>query len=188
MSIKDTKACLSSITIRLHWIVAVFMIFLTALGIYMEETEAESLFDLHISLGVLILAFVLPRLIWRYQNGWPEAVGEYSTPEQLSGKLVHWLLILATPLMPVSGLLMAIAGGYGLHFFGIELVTENIDPVDPEEVIALSPSLADLGDRIHSIGGNVLPIAVGLHIMGALKHHFIDRDCTLIRMLSVKKH
>jgi len=188
MSIKDTKEYLSPITIHLHWIVAAFMIFLTALGIYMEEVGAENLFDLHISLGTLILIFVLPRIIWRIQNGWPEAAGHYTTLEHLSGKIVHWVLIIATLLMPISGVMMAIAGGHGLHFFGLELVAESIDPNNPEEVIVLAPLLANLGDSIHGIGGNVLPVAIGLHIVGALKHHLIDKDRTLTRMLSAKKH
>lgn len=179
----DTRTKLSPTTIKLHWVVAIFMMGLTALGIYMEEFEADYLFDIHISLGTLILLFVIPRVLWRLKNGWPTAVGNYSHFEHLSGKIVHWVLIMATIAMPTSGILMAVAGGHGLHFFGLELVPESADPSNPEEAIALYPMLANLGESIHSLGGNVLPVAIGLHILGALKHHIIDKDETLRRML-----
>lgn len=179
----DTKETLSPLTLRLHWIVALFMIGLTALGLYMEEFEAEYLFDIHISLGVLILVFVIPRVVWRLKNGWPAAAGNYTKIEHLSGKIVHWVLIVFTVLMPVSGIVMAIAGGHGLHFFGLTLVPESIDPNNAEEVIMLSPLLQSVGEEIHNLGADVLPIAIGLHIVGALKHHWIDKDETLRRML-----
>lgn len=179
----DNSRYLSSTTLLLHWIVAVGMIFLTALGIYMEEFHVEQLFDIHISLGVLILLVVVPRLIWRYKNGWPVPAGHYTQMEHLAGKVVHWLLLLATLLMPLSGILMAVAGGYGLHLFGIELVAETPDPNNPEEALALSPALAQLGEAIHGLGGILLPVAIALHIVGALKHHVVDKDETLRRML-----
>ena len=181
----DTKERLSAVTVKLHWIIAVAMIFLTALGIIMEEFELHQLFDLHISLGVLLLLLVIPRLVWRYRNGWPEPAGNYTRFEHLSGKLVHWLLLLATLLMPLSGILMAIAGGHGLHVFGLTLFPESPDPANPGEVIMLSAPLQQLGEGIHELGADVLPLAIGLHIVGALKHHFVDKDETLRRMLGL---
>lgn len=179
----DTNTRLSSLTIKLHWIVAIAMIGLTALGIYMEEFEAEHLFDIHISLGVLITLVVIPRVMWRFKNGWPAAAGNYSHFEHISGKIVHWILIIATVLMPLSGIVMAVAGGHGLHVFGLELIAESPDPANPEEALPLSAAMANLGESIHSLGADVLPIAIALHIAGALKHHIIDKDQTLNRML-----
>lgn len=178
----DTKTKLSSITIQLHWIVAIFMIGLTTLGLYMENAGDESLFDIHISLGVLIIVFVLPRVIVRIKNGWPQAAGNYTKIEHLSGKIMHWVLMLSTVIMPLSGIMMAVAGGHGLHFFGLELVAENISALNLEEPAPLSPMLANLGSSLHNLGGTILPIAIGLHVLGAIKHHIIDKDETLRRM------
>ncbi|MGB1239037.1 MAG: cytochrome b, partial [Pseudomonadales bacterium] len=130
-----------------------------------------------------IVLFVLPRVVWRIVNGWPKAAGNYTKMEHLSGKIVHWVLIVATVAMPLSGIVMAVAGGHGLGVFGIEFVPENIDPTNPEEVIVLSALLTEIGESIHELGADVLPIAIGLHIVGALKHHLVDRDETLRRML-----
>lgn len=74
--IKDTATILSTTTVRLHWLVALIMIGLIAVGIYMEEQEAYALYPWHKSLGVLILLLVVPRVIWRIMNGWPKAVGQ----------------------------------------------------------------------------------------------------------------
>ena len=182
----DTKEKLSSTTIWLHWIVAILMIFMTAAGIYIDNFEAETLFDIHTSLGVLILVAVIPRVIWRYKHGWPVAVGNYTRVEHIGGKVVHWTLILATLLMPLSGILMAVAGGHGLHIFELELLAETPDPANPDEALALSPALAEVGSAIHGLFGKVLPIAIVLHIVGALKHHLIDKDETLRRMLGLQ--
>lgn len=181
----DTKIKLSPITTSLHWIIGISMIVLIVMGLYMEEFDAEYLFDIHISLGVIVGLIVVPRVLWRIKNGWPTHVSDYNRFEQISGKVVHWVLIIATVLMPLSGIVMAVAGGHGLYLFGLELVPELTHPNNPEEVIALSVAFAEIGERIHSLGGSVLPLAVGLHIVGALKHHLLDKDETLRRMLGI---
>ena len=180
---QDTRETLSTPTISLHWLVAIGMIALTALGIYMEEAEAYGLYDIHKSFGALMLLLVLPRVVWRLRNGWPEEVGNYKRIEQWLSKVMHWLLILSTVLMPVSGILMSAAGGHGMHLFGLELMAETPDPTNAHEVIAPYPLLAAIGDEIHGTVGDILVFAIVLHVIGALKHHIVDGDETLRRML-----
>lgn len=182
----DTRDKLSPTTIYLHWLVAVLMILMTALGIFMEDLDSQFLFDTHTTFGWVVLIAILPRVIWRLKNGWPEAAGDYSAFEHLSGKVMHWVLILATLLMPLSGILLSVANGHGLAFYGLTLIAENPDPGIPGEVLPLAPALGELGDLIHGFVGEILPIAIGLHIVGALKHHVIDKDQTLRRMLGMK--
>ena len=180
---RDTASILSKTTVRLHWLVAIMMIGLLAVGIYMEEQEVYALYPWHKSLGVLILLLVIPRIIWRAMNGWPKSQGEYSSIEVILAKLVHWLLIIGTVLMPVSGMMMSGFGGHGIFVFGIELMAMNSDPTNTNEVIAVNGQLAGLGHEMHGIGGNVLIAAIVLHVVGAIKHHIIDKDDTLNRML-----
>lgn len=181
--IRDTVTILSKTTIRLHWLVAAMMIGLLAVGIYMEEQEVYALYPWHKSLGILILLIVIPRVIWRLLNGWPKPQSQYSSVEVYLAKLVHWLLIIGTVLMPISGIMMSGFGGHGIHIFGIELLAMNPDPTNPHEVIAINAMLADLGDELHGTGGDVLIIAIFLHALGAIKHHLVDKDNTLCRML-----
>ncbi|MBF6057742.1 MULTISPECIES: cytochrome b [Thiomicrorhabdus] len=183
----DSTSKLSTATIALHWIVALGMISLIASGIYMHETEAFSIYPLHKSFGVLITLFVLWRIYLRIKNGWPTPVRQYKPLEIRLSKIVHWLLIIGTILMPVSGMMMSGLGGHGIPFFGLELLARNPSPENPKEVIAYSESLAFAGKVMHGLGGNILIAAITLHLLGALKHHFIDKDATLLRMLGKSK-
>lgn len=183
MSEMDTKLKLSKQTIVLHWLVAIGMIVMLAVGVYMEENKAYELYPLHKSFGVLIVAFVLWRIYWRAKNGWPTPVREYRPVEITLSKVVHWTLIIGTILMPISGMMMSGLGGHGIPFFGFELLARNPDPLDPSKVIALNETLAYVGKELHALGGNLLIAAVALHLAGALKHHMIDKDNTLKRML-----
>ncbi|MBO1923078.1 cytochrome b [Thiomicrorhabdus sp. 6S3-12] len=178
----DTKQQLSRQTLFLHWLVAFGMIAMLASGIYMDEAEVFALYPWHKSFGVLLLAFILWRIYWRVKNGWLEPVREYKPLEITLSKVVHWVLIIGTVLMPISGMMMSGLGGHGIPFFGLELMARNPDPQNPQEVIAVNATLAGLGKTLHGLGGNLIILAVVLHIAGALKHHFIDKDVTLKRM------
>ncbi|GAB0148577.1 MULTISPECIES: cytochrome b [Marichromatium] len=182
----DTPTRLSGNTIALHWIVAVMMIVLTLSGLYMEQAGVYALYPWHKSFGVLIVLFVALRVLWRIRNGWPAHVGRYTRIEQWLAKAVHWLLIIGTVLMPVSGFMMSALGGHGVSLFGLELVAPNPDPADPQQVVPINALLAQLGHWLHGLGGDLLIGAVALHLVGALKHHLIDRDGTLRRMLGAE--
>ena len=88
--------------------------------------------------------------------------------------------------MPVFGFLMSAMGGHGVDLFGLELVACNPDPTNPREVIALNSTIAGIMHTMHFLAGYTLIGAVVLHIAGAFKHHIIDKDNTLRRMLGAK--
>jgi len=179
----DSPTRLSPNTIALHWIVALMMIGLLAVGVYMTENGVYALYPWHKSLGVLIVLFVVLRLVWRMVNGWPKAVGDYTSIEKRLAKIVHWVLIVGTVLMPISGVMMSGMSGHGVSFFGLELIAPNPDPTNPQEVLPLNATLAQIGHLVHGWVGYLLIGAIVLHLVGALKHHLIDRDGTLRRML-----
>ena len=180
---RDGVTKFSPITIALHWIVGLSMIGLLAVGIYMDTFEVYSLYPIHKSLGILIVAFVIARIIWRTLNGWPKPVSQYSTIEHTLAKVIHWVLIIGTLSMPVSGMMMSGGGGHGLFIFDWELLAKNIDPSDPSMTLPLSEAIASLGKSMHGLLGNIMIAAIVLHVVGAFKHHIIDKDATLRRML-----
>lgn len=182
----DTQSMLSRNTVVLHWIVAIIMIALLATGIYMEETDARALYPWHKSFGVLIFAFVVLRVLWRIKNGWPTPIRDYTNFEKRLSRVVQYLLIIGTVLMPLSGFIMSAMGGHGVAMFGIELVARNPNPADPEKVLALNAGVAKFAHSMHGLGGKIILISVILHLAGALKHHIIDKDGTLRRMLGTK--
>lgn len=177
---------LSLTTKLLHWLVAILMIGLIAVGMYMEENAAFHLYPIHKSLGVVAFAFILARVLWRIKKGWPIPVSNYHKHEQMLAKLVHWVLIIGTLLMPISGMMMSGMGGHGVSVFGMELMAKNYAENNPKLVVPIDPYLASVGHSIHGIVGNVLVIAIVLHIVGAWKHHLVDKDNTLRRMLGLR--
>lgn len=182
----DSAEKFSPITLALHWIVGLSIIGLLAVGVYMTETETGSLYPLHKAFGFLIFFVVLIRVAWRLKNGWPKPVSQYSSIEQILAKVVHWVLILGTLLMPISGFLMSTMGGHGLDVFGLEVVARNVDPENPGKAVPINRALASFSHSAHHWLGEAMIVAVALHVVGALKHHLIDRDGTLRRMLGAR--
>lgn len=182
----DTREKFSHLTIALHWLVGLSIIGLLAVGVYMTETETGSLYPIHKAFGFLIFFVVLVRVVWRLKNGWPTPVSQYSQIEQILAKVVHWVLILGTLLMPVSGFLMSTMGGHGLDVFGLEVFARNVDPENPTKAMPINKDLASFAHSAHHWLGEAMIVAVILHVVGALKHHLIDRDGTLRRMLGAR--
>jgi cytochrome b561 len=182
----DTQSELSRTTLILHWTVGIVMIILLASGVFMKEAEFYAMYPWHKAFGVLIIVPVVLRVLWRVKSGWSPPVREYSKLERVLAKFIHYLLIIGTVILPISGFLMSAMGGHGVDLFGLELVARNPNPLNPQEVIPLNGPVAGIAHEVHEIAGSIVIIAVILHTVGVLKHHIFDKDGTLIRMLGVK--
>lgn len=174
---------LSPATRRLHWLVATFVVLLLAVGFFMTTFDVYAPMPLHKSLGMLALLVIVPRIVWRIKEGWPPPASAYAAWEHALAKLVHWVLLLGTLAMPLSGMAMSGAGGRGLILFGLQLLAPNPDPANPGKVIPLNETVAGAGSTVHEALAWVLLVALALHLAGALKHHIVDKDRTLLRML-----
>ncbi len=179
----DSKTKLSCVTVALHWVVGITMIVMLAVGLYMTDFEAYALYPIHKSVGMIVFVIILARVVWRIKQGWPEAASQYKSWEHRLSKIVHWALIIATVLMPVSGMLMSGLGGYGLAVFGLEFLAATPNPDEAGKMIPINGSIAGAAHETHEIIANVLLLSVLLHVAGALKHHVLDKDGTLKRML-----
>lgn len=183
---KDSGDRLSLFTIVLHWTVALVVIFLASTGLYMVENEAWDLYPIHKSIGVLIFAVILVRVAWRLYNGLPKPVGNYAKYQHFLAVVTHWTLLIATVIMPISGMMYSGFSGHGFGIFDLVLVETNHDPNVEWGVIPYNETLSSVGQRVHSAAGYILIAALALHLIGALKHHIMDKDRTLVRMLGVK--
>ncbi|ATQ77144.1 RNA methyltransferase [Massilia violaceinigra] len=179
----DKKLSLSYTTIALHWLCALAMLAMLGVGLYMVRFEAWSFYPWHKSAGVILLALMLARAAWRIRQGWLPALGAASRIEQGVAKAVHWMLIIGTLAMPVTGMLFSGASGHGFGIFGIPVVHEQHDPVHPGQVIPYSAAWAEAAQLMHAWLGYFLIAVITLHIAGALKHHAVARDGTLRRMV-----
>ncbi len=174
---------LSKFGIALHWIVALFMLILTAVGFYMAEQEAWALYPLHKSFGIVAFIFIVLRISWRIKEGWPEPLTVAAAWQTLIAKLVHWGLLLVTLAMPVSGMVFSGASGHGFALFGWTIVPTHHAADDASKVVPYHEALADFGHEVHETLALVFLILLGLHLAGVIKHQFFDKDATLARML-----
>ncbi len=173
------KAPITLWSLNLHWIIALGILILLATGFYMSSYQAYALFDWHKTLGVFISALLLVRIVYRLRVGWPEPGGRYKAWEHQLSRLVHWCLLLGIVALPISGFMYSGLGGHGVPFLGWELIpSRHIDGVAQP----YSALWSGVGKTAHTALGWLLLALIVLHIVGALKHHIIDRDDTLKRM------
>lgn len=154
---------------------------LIGVGLYMSENEVWYLYPIHKSIGVILFAFILYRVIRRAKRGWPQPASDYKSHEIILSKLVHWVLLIGTVMFPISGMMMSGAGGHGIKVFGLELLASNYNAAG--ETVALNETFAELGHETHEILATVMMIAIAIHIIAALKHHLVDKNYTLKRIL-----
>lgn len=177
---------LSNRTKILHVTIAISMMLLLIIGIYMSENEVFALYPIHKSVGVIVFVFALFRIFTRIKEGWPKPIGNASTLQTFMAKLVHWGLIVLTALYPTSGMMMSGGGGHGISVFGIELLASNHDEITGK-TMALNETVASIGHNLHEILTVVLILFIVVHVAGALKHHFFDKDETMTRMFLLNK-
>ena len=172
---------LGKLDIALHWATGLGIIGLISLGIFMKETKNYGLYSVHKSIGVLLFLIIAWRVINRIQKGWPEKLSVHKAWEMMAARVSHWLLLLGTLALPLSGMLDSLMAGRGLSVFGVSLISSNLG--EDGKRVALSKAMSDLAGEIHSIAGYVLIAVISLHVAAALKHHLLDKDPTLNRML-----
>jgi len=180
---KDTIAKFSGLSIALHWLIAAGVISMLALGLYMESYEVFFLYPIHKSVGILLFMLVLWRIGRRVTIGWQPPAREFARAQFALARASHWTLITGTALMPISGMLMNVAGGRGLAVFGVVLLAPNRDASG--EILALSEALGHFAHTVHAVAGKVLIAVIVLHFCAAMKHHFFDKDNVLRRMLGI---
>lgn len=184
--------------IILHWLIALGIFGMFALGWYMTELPKEApkassfdlfdwgiytlqlaepisprtlYFNLHKSIGVTVLALIALRVLWRFTHTPPALLASLKDWEKKLAKAGHHLLYLLMIAVPVSGLIMASYSKYGVKWFGMAVIS-GVDNKPMREAFM----------EVHEIVGIVLLVIVALHVLGALKHKFIDKDETLKRM------
>ncbi|WP_295894483.1 cytochrome b [uncultured Vibrio sp.] len=164
-------------TILLHWLTGLSFIGVLIVGLIMTEMERGpdkfELMGYHKSIGILILVVAIVRIAWRIKEGKLPSLGTSPAWQEKIAHAVHGILLLATLAMPISGIVMSAAGGRAVDVFGMVLINEG-DKIE---------WLQELGSFIHHSAVNIIIAVLVLHVLGAIKHQFIDKDGTISRML-----
>ena len=162
----------------LHWVMAILLFGLLALGFYMHDLplspEKLKLYSWHKWAGVTAFLLVLVRLGWRVTHLPPALPASMPRIMQLAAHAGHFALYALMIAIPLSGWLMSSAKGFQTVWFGVLPIPDLLD------------KNKELGDQLAVVhmGLNLLFVAVlAGHIGAALKHHFIDKDDILTRML-----
>ena len=161
-----------------HWSIAITFIMMLAAGLFLEyahlsKSDYFTLLKYHKATGVILLAWAIWRVAYRLRQGFIKAQPETPKWQHSSAQVVHYLLLLAIIIMPVSGLVMALFSGFPTDIFGLF----TLSPVGKIEAIS------SLSRDIHKWSAYLLIALIFMHISAALKHHFINKDSTLTRMI-----
>lgn len=195
---KQTPSRYTKTAIILHWLIAIFIALMFGLGWFMADLPKEApkqlaydlfdlgvytwqlaeeasprtfYFNLHKSLGLTVLALIVLRVLWRITHTPPAALSSYKAIEKKVAAATHHSLYLLMLAVPVTGLIMAINSKYGVKWFGIDVIA-GLD----------NKPVRDFFECTHEFVGIVLLVLIGIHLLGALKHKFIDKDDTMSRM------
>jgi len=178
---RNTQDQYGLITITLHWLIAIVVIGLFALGLWMVELDYYHPWyrrapELHKSIGILVLGAMVIRVIWRARNPKPVALGK-PWEQQLAGR-VHTLLHALLVILIASGYLISTADGRPIEVFNWFSLPATLQDIENQE---------DYAGIIHEYLAYVLIAVAGIHAVAALKHHFLDKDQTLRRMVCFQK-
>ena len=179
---KNTPLSYGLVAIILHWLMAFTVIGLFGLGLYMVElTYYDSWYkgslDLHKSIGITLAAILIFRILWRVFSKQPKPVGTNTKVNQLA-HTAHIAMYILLAVIVVAGYLISTADGRPIEVFTLFNVSALDFVLDDQ---------ADIAGKVHYYGACILIGFVVLHALGALKHHFIDKDKTLTRMITPLK-
>jgi len=146
-----------------------------SMGNVANKTIQSNFYTFHKSLGLLILLVAVLFILWNLLNPKPQWPNTMSKWQRISAKVVHLALYTFILLMPLTGWLMSTAAGHPPNFFWLVQI--------PMPGIAVNKTLAQTVVSIHSVLAWILCSFVGIHLLAALKHHFIAKDNILTRML-----
>lgn len=172
--------------IALHWLMALLMIVSIVLILLVDhypDDWVRPAVDTHKSIGITLLGLVILRLLWRAAHK-PPAM-PYGAFERFAAHAAHGALYLLMVLLPLSGWMhdsaWKDAATHPMQFFGL------FEWPRIGWIMAIEPAMKETWHTVlggvHAWAGYVLYVFFGLHVLGALKHQFLDGEAELQRML-----
>lgn len=156
----------------LHWVMALLILAMIGLGAYMADLAREDplrgqLYTLHMEVGVTILALAVIRILWILVSRPPVMPAALKRWEVVLAKSTVGLLYLLMLATPIAGYLMTNTAGKPINYFGL---------FDLPVLMAKNHDLHETLEGVHEFLAFSILALVSLHVLGALKHRFIDMD------------
>jgi cytochrome b561 len=165
-------------SITLHWLVAAMVLGLAVVGLFMTELPNNPtklrIYALHKSMGLTVLALVGLRLAWRLLRPAPSPVPGTPRWQQVAATATHWAMYVLLFAIPLSGWAYNSAANFPLQWFGL---------FNLPDLIAADLDAKPFWKAVHWWSFCTLAALALMHAGAALKHHYLDRDATLVRML-----
>jgi len=163
--------------VALHWLIAALIVVAFPLGVYMHELPLSprklQLYSYHKWIGISVLLAAAARLLWRIGHR-PPAPLPGPRWQLVAAHAVHHAFYVLIVAVPLSGWLMSSALGFPVVWLGV---------LPLPDLVGKDKELGEALKAAHEALNLTLLALVVLHVGAALKHHFIDRDATLARML-----
>lgn len=172
----------------LHWLIAILLIAQIAGGLYAADLPREQLdlkrelFQLHKSFGIVILLLTLVRIGWRFAYKAPPLPAAIPGWEKLAARVAHvgfYVLLLAIPLTGWAHVSTSPRV--------VPTVLFGVIPWPDFPFLSRGKEITEFFEEAHEIGAKLAILLIVLHIGGALKHQFVNRDEVLARMLPFLK-
>lgn len=175
----------TKVAMALHWLLALMILGMFAVGVYMTDLpfspQRLKLYNWHKWAGITFLALTLLRLVWRVTHRPPAlpAVVVKAMPgwQTRAYHATHHLMYLLFFAVPLVGWAYSSAAGFPIVWFG-QIALPDLLPADK--------ALAELIKPLHELSAFCLMGLAGLHVAAAVKHHWVDRDGLMNRMLPIR--
>ena len=182
MRLTNSEAGYGLVHWAIHWATVGLVFWLFYLGWTMVELplgpQKFQDYALHKSLGLTVLMLVALRLVWRRLNTVPPLPLGMQRHETILAKATHHGIYVLLVLIPLTGWLYSSATASPANYFGFFAVPD---------LIPGNETAGKVLKIVHEWAGKLLAVFIVLHIAGALKHHFVNRDTVLVRMLRPAK-
>jgi cytochrome b561 len=164
--------------ISLHWLIALMIIANFGLGLTMADMDLSpqklKFFSWHKWVGVTIFMLVCLRFLWRLGHAAPGLPSTMPAWQSMAARLSHVLLYVLMFVIPLSGWLYSSAAGKTVVYLGY---------IPLPDLVHADKDLAETLKDVHEYLNYLLAALVLTHVAAAWKHHLLDRDDVLTRML-----
>ncbi|QRM54680.1 cytochrome b [Sinorhizobium sp. BG8] len=183
---RDRDTGFGWVAIGLHWLIAVLILGLIALGFVMRRMKIDpllqfSLYQWHKSIGLVVLGLALLRVLWWILRGHPAAVAGLGPLERRASVATHVGLAILTLAVPLAGWAVASTSTLNIPTFFFNLF------VFPHLPLAQTESAETFWTEVHALAAYVMLGLVGLHAAAAFHHHLFRKDEVLTRMLGIRR-
>jgi cytochrome b561 len=178
MTLRNTTNSWGTIARAFHWVIVLmiltqWLIAERADDLPLGAAKLQALYW-HKALGMTVLMLAVLRLLWRFVNPTPELASVTKPWEHRLAQVSHFLLYGLMFAMPLTGWLMSSARNFPVSWFKLFTFPDLIGP---------GKEAFERFHDLHELLFKVLVVVAALHVAGALKHHFLDRNDVLRRML-----